>query len=74
MRVLVYGVNGVVRLVPRQPVRALRADFAVIGVGTADLSLGRPSLRTGRADFPHPALQSVVSIEAEQPALGLWSS
>ena len=28
-----------------------------IGVGMA--VVGHPSLRTGRADFPHPALQSV---------------
>jgi hypothetical protein len=30
---------------------------AGIGVGMA--AIGHPSLRTGRADFPHPALQSV---------------
>jgi len=32
-------------------------DDRKIGVGTRDEP--RPSLRTGRADFPHPALQLV---------------
>ncbi len=32
----------------------------LIGVGMAQPR--HPSLRTGRADFPHPALQSVVSL------------
>lgn len=32
-------------------------NFHPIGVGMA--AIGRLSLRTGRADFPHPALQSV---------------
>ncbi len=27
-----------------------------------DDGLGRPSLRTGQADFPHPALQLVVGL------------
>ena len=33
------------------------AQIIAIGVGMA--VVGHPSLRTGRADFPHPALQSV---------------
>jgi hypothetical protein len=35
----------------------MRTQSALIGVGRAKRS---PSLRTGRADLPHPALQSVV--------------
>jgi hypothetical protein len=36
---------------------AIRPHVVPIGVGMA--VVGHPSLRTGRADFPHPALQSV---------------
>ena len=36
-----------------------------IGVGT---TVGRPSLRTGLADFPHPALQLGVSFQEDWQA------
>ena len=37
----------------------------MIGVGTI---CGRPSLRTGLADFPHPALQLVVNFQEDRHA------
>lgn len=49
------------RAVLESPASASRIFGAIqasrIGVGMA--AIGHPSLRTGRADFPHPALQSV---------------
>jgi len=36
------------------------AWFQLIGVGKTECCLGLPSLRTGQAGLPHPALQSVV--------------
>jgi len=33
--------------------------------------LASPSLRTGRADFPHPALQSVVSTRPDEQLMSL---
>jgi hypothetical protein len=39
--------------------------YAMIGVGT---TCGRPSLRTGLAGLPHPALQLVVSFHEDRQA------
>jgi hypothetical protein len=33
-----------------------------------DEGLGRPSLRTGQADHPHPALQLVVDFQQDRQA------
>jgi hypothetical protein len=44
-------------LIPCECFKVLAHIVKTIGVGTA---LCRPSLRTGLADFPHPALQLVV--------------
>jgi hypothetical protein len=58
----------------------------MIGVGRASCVPGPPSLRTGQADFPHPALQLVVLPQrgpripmrrlrvGEQPTIGLAGS
>ena len=44
----------------RAPARRRRSDGLGWGKGWR-IGLRHPSLRTGRADFPHPALQSVSS-------------
>jgi len=46
-----------VREIRQRSLEAEKQLLAAIGVGMAVAD--HPSLRTGRADFPHPALQSV---------------
>ena len=44
--------------------RSMFVGIASIGVGTSHW-LGRPSLQTGRADFPHPAIQLIVYLRED---------